>query len=273
VKSGPTTYTVRAGDTLERVARKHGLTTIALAQANSLPNINLIRVGQRLTIPKPAPKGAKPVVTLRTQPIVATKPAPAPTTPLSSRVVVVGTTAPGIHTVVSGETLSEVAAKYGTSSAALAKTNGIKVGGVLRIGARLEVPGAAPGWLCPVTGPHRFADTWGAPRGGGRRHMGTDMMAARGTPVVAPVGGRIRTVSGAVGGLAFYLAGDDGHTYYGAHLDTLVAASGSRVQPGGQIGTVGDSGNAKGGAPHLHFEIHLNGSEPVNPTPTLRQWC
>lgn len=271
VRTATPAYTVKAGDTLERVARRHGLTVAALAQANRIANVHLVRVGQRLTIPAPAAAGAK---AMTMQPIAATKPAPTPApAPLSTKVVVVGTAAPKVHTVASGDTLSEVAAAFGTSAAALAKANGMQVGGVLRIGARLEVPGGGPGWQCPVAGPHRFTDTWGAPRGGGRRHLGTDVMAARGTPVVAPVGGRVRTVSGPVGGLAFYLTGDDGHTYYGAHLDRLTVDSGARVAAGAQVGSVGDTGNAKGGPAHLHFEIDLNGAETVNPTPTLRQWC
>lgn len=271
VRTSTPTYMVKTGDTLERVARRHGVTVRSLAEANRITNVHLIRTGQRLAIPAPGATGAKP---LSVQPIAATKSAPGPMpAPLSTKVVVVSGAAPKTHTVAAGDTLSEVAAAFGTSAAALAKANRIQVGAVLRIGTRLEVPGSGAGWRCPVQGPSRFSDTWGAPRSGGRKHMGTDVMAARGAPVVAPVAGRVRTANGPIGGLAFYLAGDDGHTYYGAHLDQLVVGTGARVAAGDQIGTVGDTGNAKGGPAHLHFEIDLNGAEAVNPTPTLRQWC
>src|SRR5690606_9199338 len=46
------------------------------------------------------------------------------------------------------------------------------------------------GWTCPVAGAVSFTDTWGAARSSGRTHEGTDMMAASGTPTVAPVSGR-----------------------------------------------------------------------------------
>src|SRR5204862_118765 len=83
---------------------------------------------------------------------------------------------------------------------------------------------------------------WGAPRAQGF-HMGNDVVAARGTPVVAPVGGTLELKQGKIGGNAFYLRGDDGNTYYGAHLDSYVRDSG-RIESGQQIGVVGDSGDA-----------------------------
>jgi murein DD-endopeptidase MepM/ murein hydrolase activator NlpD len=129
----------------------------------------------------------------------------------------------------------------------------------------------ASDWLCPIAGTTTFVNTWGAPRSGGRTHQGTDMFAALGTPVVAPVSGRVEQRNGGLGGLAFFLYGNDGHTYYGAHLDTL-AASG-QVTRGTVLGTVGNTGNASGGAMHLHFEIHPNRGAPQNPFPVLRAHC
>ena len=131
---------------------------------------------------------------------------------------------------------------------------------------------ASGNWVCPVQGPHAFSDTWGAPRSGGRRHQGTDLMAARGTPVVANVSGSVRPNSSANGGVAYYLIGSDGNTYYGAHLDRLSGATGA-VQAGTVIGYVGNSGNARGGPTHLHFAIQPGGGAAVNPYPTLRKYC
>ena len=106
---------------------------------------------------------------------------------------------------------------------------------------------SAAGWICPVQGPLAFSDDYGAPRGGGFRHQGNDILAPTGTPVVASVDGEVRHRSGAVSGLAYYLDGDDGTTYFGAHLDSYGASG--RVSAGTVIGAVGATGDAAGGRP------------------------
>jgi murein DD-endopeptidase MepM/ murein hydrolase activator NlpD len=126
-------------------------------------------------------------------------------------------------------------------------------------------------WFCPVAGPHSFIDSYGYPRSGGRRHKGVDMMAAKGTPVVAPVSGTVTHRSNRLGGKSFYLTGDDGDSYYGTHLDDY--GSSGWVAAGTVIGYVGATGNAAGGSPHLHFEIHPGGGSPVNPYPTAARYC
>ncbi|MGI8794206.1 MAG: murein hydrolase activator EnvC family protein [Acidimicrobiales bacterium] len=129
---------------------------------------------------------------------------------------------------------------------------------------------ASGSWVCPVQGPHSFTNDWGAPRSGGRGHQGTDMMARRGTPLVAPVAGTVthRTVS--LGGRSYFLKGVDGTTYFGTHLSGY--GQGGKVAAGTVIAYVGDDGNARG-TPHLHFEIHPGGGGAVNPYPTLRKYC
>lgn len=247
------TYKVREGDTLSRVAKKTGVAIDALAKANSIADVNYVRAGRVLTIPKvgeAAPAAEK-----------------APLAPLPSPVVVAG--GGRTHHVASGQNLAVIARLYDTTVADLVQANSLRNANLIRAGAELVVPG--PPWLCPVRGARQFSDGWGQARGGGRRHLGVDIFAARGAEVVANVGGVIRHSVGAVAGNAYYLDGDDGNTYYGAHLDTL--APPGRVERGAVLGTVGTTGNAKGSTPHLHFELKPGGGPSVNPYPTLHEWC
>lgn len=127
---------------------------------------------------------------------------------------------------------------------------------------------------CPVRGPAAFTDTYGAPRSGGRSHQGVDIFAAMGTPVVAIVDGTLlRRATSTLGGMSVYLKGEDGSEYFYTHLSGYSeVAAGQKVTAGTVLGYVGDSGNASGGPPHLHFEIR-RGGVPINPTPTVRAAC
>lgn len=130
------------------------------------------------------------------------------------------------------------------------------------------------GFVCPVDGPNSFTDSWGDPRSGGRRHEGVDLFAARGTPVAAVVDGILKKHSSSAGGISLYLRGADGTEYFYAHLEGYAAvSSGQRVPAGTHVAYVGSSGNARGGAPHLHFEIHPGGGSAINPYPTVKAAC
>ncbi|HVL81740.1 MAG TPA: M23 family metallopeptidase, partial [Actinomycetota bacterium] len=128
---------------------------------------------------------------------------------------------------------------------------------------------------CPAAGPRSFSNDWGAPRGGGRRrHKGNDIFAAHGSPAAAVVDGRIsRISSGGLGGLSIYLWGDDGNQYYYTHMSGFATSTGQRVSAGQTIAYVGNTGNARGGAPHIHFEIHPGGGAPINPYYSLIRVC
>lgn len=137
--------------------------------------------------------------------------------------------------------------------------------------------------VVPVAGYPRGAlrDSWGDARGGGTRaHTGTDIMAARGTPVIAAASGVVEKLfQSAAGGTTAYVRSPDGRwSYYYAHLDGYAPglAEGRRVRAGDPIGVVGDTGNAGAGNTHLHFGISRMregerwwDGEPVNPYPLL----
>ncbi len=131
--------------------------------------------------------------------------------------------------------------------------------------------GASPtppaGLLLPVQGitVDQLGDTFNDTRGGGRRHEAQDIMAARGTPVLATRDGTIEKLfTSKLGGLTIYQFGPSRtHAYYYAHLDHYAAglSEGSRVKRGQVIGYVGSTGNASPDAPHLHFAIFVLGPE------------
>ncbi len=144
-----------------------------------------------------------------------------------------------------------------------------------RSGAAGGLPaGTIPDFICPVAGSMSFRNDWGNPRSGGRTHKGTDIFAKKGTPVVAVVDGTLRFRDGGLGGIAIWLKGS-GASYYFAHLDSRVSglSTGSYVNRGTVIGYVGNTGNAFGGADHLHFQLHPGHGSPVNPYPTLAAAC
>lgn len=136
-------------------------------------------------------------------------------------------------------------------------------------GSGRYVPGPN-GMVFPVQGPCAYSDTWGAPRSGGRHHMGTDIMASRGTPCVATTAGTVRVHYSSLGGKSITLSGNNGWEFYYAHLNSYSVSNGARVKAGQQIGTVGNTGNAAGGACHLHFQTGPHGNW-VDPYPYLRQ--
>lgn len=136
--------------------------------------------------------------------------------------------------------------------------------------------------MVPVDGlfPTSLRDNFGAPRGGNRLHAALDIMAPRGTPVVAADSGKVLKVrSNTLGGRTVYLIDhDERFVYYYAHLDRYADGikEGQRVVPGDVLGYVGTTGNAPPNTPHLHFQVLRykgNGrwwdGEPLNPFPFL----
>jgi murein DD-endopeptidase MepM/ murein hydrolase activator NlpD len=133
------------------------------------------------------------------------------------------------------------------------------------------------GFVFPVAGEVEFIDSWGYPRMMGTAsahwHQGTDIFATYGTPLIASENGVLDRIGvGSLGGNKLWVKGESGTEYYYAHLAAFAPgiANGQRVRAGELIGYVGDTGNARGTSPHLHFEIHPGGVGPVNPYPLLK---
>jgi hypothetical protein len=139
----------------------------------------------------------------------------------------------------------------------------------------------------PIAGQSRntCANSFGAPRSGGRTHMGDDCFAPIGTPLVAVETGVIRyataqiapyncaTGSGDLSGNRVSVRGRSGYVYYYGHLNTILVATDQLVQKGQVIGTVGRTGNAMCSSPHVHFEVKCGeNGDPFDPWPWLGTW-
>ena len=123
--SQPVVHVVASGENLTGIARRYGSTISAIARANGIANPSFVRTGQRLTIPgTSAPVAAKPA---------AVQPAPA------------AVVAPTVHVVASGENLTGIARRYGSTISAIAKANGIANPSFVRTGQRLTIPGTSAG--------------------------------------------------------------------------------------------------------------------------------
>lgn len=178
----------------------------------------------------------------------------------------------------------ELAADLGEAEAELARTSAavpLAFGELADAVAELRAYEAGAqayvdGFVFPVAGEVEFIDSWGYPRMSGTSHahwhQGTDIFATRGTPLLAVEDGVLDRVGvGTLGGNKLWVRGDSGTEYYYAHLAGFAAGmvEGRRVAAGEVVGFVGDTGNARGTPPHLHFEVHPGGLGPVNPYPLL----
>ena len=126
--------------------------------------------------------------------------------------------------------------------------------------------------VCPVGGPHAVSDNFGDPRpepgGGFHWHQGDDIMAATGTPILAPFDGVASVSHSFLGGLGVYVHGEYGFVY-NAHLSQLGTLG--PVQVGDVIGYVGSTGHSSG--PHDHFEWHPENGKAVDPYDYLMLVC
>lgn len=130
----PTTYTVLPGDTLSVIARRHGVSLAALAQANNLTNPNALRIGQVLTIPTAAGSSAAAAPAVSPS---ATAVPPAPTAAPAAPI-----TATGYYTVSKGDTLSGIARRHGTTISKIMQANHMTAAQAhkLSIGQKIIIP-------------------------------------------------------------------------------------------------------------------------------------
>jgi murein DD-endopeptidase MepM/ murein hydrolase activator NlpD len=149
--------------------------------------------------------------------------------------------------------------------------------------ARPQPQIAPSGLAIPVAGIRaaQLSDTFTQARAGGRPHDAIDIMAARGTPVIAAAEGTVEKLffSHGGGGITAYVRSVDGRwMYYYAHLDAYAPGlhEGQRIARGAPVGTVGSTGNASPAGPHLHFAINAMAptdrwwqGRPINPYPLL----
>ena len=156
-------------------------------------------------------------------------------------------------------------------------------GGPVLVAPEVSARLSAGGYVFPIYGTASFGDSFGGPRPTvqGGWHHGEDLFARMGAPVLAVADGTLHTIGfNRLGGYRVWLRDELGNEFYYAHLSayTPLAVEGRRVEAGDVIGFVGDTGDADGGSPHLHFEIHpasmigLGYDGVVAPYPILLAW-
>jgi LysM repeat protein len=121
------TYKIQKGDSLSKIAARHGITANELAALNNISNPNLIRIGQTLALPAHATPSSSPAP-------AASRPTPSPAP--------AATASGASYTVVAGDNLTKIARAHGVTIAALRSANNLS-SDVIRIGQKLVIPGAS----------------------------------------------------------------------------------------------------------------------------------
>jgi murein DD-endopeptidase MepM/ murein hydrolase activator NlpD len=161
----------------------------------------------------------------------------------------------------SGTTPDNTRPRPNTPRAPEPDVGGEVAGGPVRVSPEVSAKLSSGGYVFPIYGTASFGDSFGGPRPNvpGGWHHGEDIFAAEGAPLLAVADGTLHTIGFTpIGGYRLWLRDDEGNEFYYAHLSAYspLAVEGRRVEAGDVVGFVGDTGDAEGGTPHLHFEIH-----------------
>lgn len=251
---------VQPGDSLELVARRHGLTPRQLAAANGITLHTVLNPGHRLKVPGP-------------DYVVADEPA-------SGTPDIGGAAGPTI-TVQPGDSLWTIARSNGMTVEELMSLNDLGSDS-LRPGQSLRLvggagPAAAPTataavsagneMVWPASGIITSRFGWRSLRiGGTNMHYGLDLDGNTGDPIYSATAGVV-TFSGWRGGYGnLVIVQADNVEYYYAHASELLVSAGAIVGAGTVIARIGTTGNVTGA--HLHFEVRVDGT-PVDPLPLL----
>ncbi|MBM3469949.1 MAG: LysM peptidoglycan-binding domain-containing protein [Armatimonadetes bacterium] len=270
----PLAYTVQAGDTLWTIAQRYAVTVETLAGANRIALTAILPLGKSLEIPSAS--------------------APAPASQTATRTPARPERS-AVHVVRSGETLWEIAGRYGARVEDLMAMNDLGDSDWIRPGQRIVVSAGAlprhrqvelrsrtrPGTSEPVMADVSVLRSGGAfiwPARGTltsrfgwryrRHHEGIDLASPRGTPIYAARDGVVEFSGwkGGYGRVVFLAHGGGVVTVYG-HASKLHVQPGQPVKKGQLIARVGCTGRCTGS--HLHFEVRVNG-RAVNPLSYLR---
>ncbi len=271
----PRTYTVQSGDSLWSISRQYGVTVEHLAAANRVALNSVLKLGQELDIP-----------------LEESAPAPGNVARTATR--------PGstlVHVVSSGETLWDIANRYGTRVEDVMALNELGHDDWIKPGQRLIISGRAvpryrqlptqsrssPGQSRPepVMADASILRAAGAflwpsrgmltSRFGWRyrhHHDGIDVASPRGTPIYATRDGVVEVAGWHYGyGKAVYLNHGGGLVTVYGHASELLVRPGEHVKKGQMIARVGCTGVCTGA--HLHFEVRIN-DRAVDPLPYLQ---
>jgi len=296
--NGGSAVTVGYGDTVDSIARRHGVPASAIMQTNGLRDSSQIRPGQRLVIPRH--------VTSTTQTASARTPA----------------AGGNVHVVRDGETLMSIARRNGVTLTALARANHLQSSSKLSVGDRISIPGGGPAVAAahppaapqvaqprtaPVTRVASIAPTQVAnvakeeprtaeavvktaePNGAmpafrwpvrgrviagfgskpnGTQNDGINLAVPEGTPIKAADDGVVAYAGNELKGYGnlVLIRHSNGFVSAYAHASELMVKRGDTIKRGQVIAHAGQTGNVT--SPQLHFEIR-KGSTPVDPTPYL----
>ena len=240
----PLNVTVEPGDSLWSLSQRYGVPVGALSSANGLRSDELLTVGETLTIPSVQADAAPGDLGGGAEPSI---------------------------TIESGDSLSAIALRHGTSVEALKELNGLD-GDTLSAGATLRLPpassrAATTHIIWPLNGE---ITSYFGPRAllGMTYHYGIDIDGETGDPIIAAMPGTV-TYSGWQGGYGYLTVIESGGVeYYYGHASELLTQVGQQVAAGDVIAKVGSTGRSTGS--HLHFEIRING-QAVDPLPYLER--